>query len=377
MNVSPSVATSIDVTASSARVVYGQSVNLTATVLSTITPNEGTVTFRGGAALLGTAAVTSGTASLNNLVLPLGSQLITASYADSRGAYAASASTVGPNSVIATVAGNGTYSYSGDGGPATAAQLYLPNDCVLDSAGDMFIADTANNRIREVNALTGVITTVAGNGTAGYAGDNGPASAAELDNPAGIAVDSLGDLFIADVSNNRIREVNHATGVITTIAGNGTSGISGDNGPAIAAALDKAGGVVLDAAGNVFIADTGNYRIRELNRATGTITTVAGNGNQGSSGNNGPATAAEFFNPLGLAMDSAGDLFIAEEYSSTVREVNHATDLITAVAGNGTQGFSGDHGQATAAELTYLTVSLSILRATCSLRTKPTSESAR
>ena len=128
----------------------------------------------------------------------------------------------------------------------------------MDAAGDLFIADTGNNVIREVNHATGVITTVAGNGTDGYSGDNGPATAAELDDARGVAVDAAGDLFIADTGNNVIREVNHATGVITTVAGNGTAGYSGDNGPATAAELDCPAGVAVDAAGDLFIADTDN-----------------------------------------------------------------------------------------------------------------------
>ena len=151
----------------------------------------------------------------------------------------------------------------------------------MDAAGDLFIADYGNNRIREVNLATGVITTVAGNGTAGYSGDNGPATAAELANPAGVAVDAAGDLFIADTGNDRIREVNLATGVITTVAGNGTDGYSGDDGPATAAELNYPAGVAVDSAGDLFIADSGNNRIREVNHATGVITTVAGNGDGG------------------------------------------------------------------------------------------------
>ena len=139
---------------------------------------------------------------------------------------------------IITVAGNGTAGYSGDNGPATAAELNGPNGVAVDSAGDLFIADTANNVIREVVKATGDIITVAGNGTAGYSGDNGPATAAELDSPRGIAVDSAGDLFIADSGNNVIREVVKATGDIITVAGNGTAGYSGDGGPATAAELN-------------------------------------------------------------------------------------------------------------------------------------------
>ena len=151
----------------------------------------------------------------------------------------------------------------------------------MDSAGDLFIADTGNNVVREVNASTGAITTVAGNGTAGYSGDNGPATAAELASPAGVAVDSAGDLFIADTGNNVIREVNLSTGMITTVAGNGTDGYSGDGGQATAAELNDPEGVAVDSAGDLFIADTGNNVIREVNPPRGVITTVAGNGTDG------------------------------------------------------------------------------------------------
>ena len=224
----------------------------------------------------------------------------------------------------------------GDNGPATAAELSGPTGVAVDSAGDLFIADTGNDRIREVNHATGVITTIAGNGTEGYSGDNGPATAAELDDPEGVAVDSAGDLFIADTGNNRIREVNLSTGVITTVAGNGTAGYSGDNGPATAAELYIPDGVAVDSAGDLFIADTATTRIREVNLSTGVITTVAGNGTVGYSGDNGPATAAELDGPTGVAVDSAGDLFIADSANNRIREVNHATGVITTVAGNGT-----------------------------------------
>ena len=172
----------------------------------------------------------------------------------------------------------GPTGYSGDNGPATAAELDDPTGVAVDSAGDLFIADSGNNVIREVNHATGVITTVAGNGTAGYSGDSGPATAAELDDPAGVAVDSAGDLFIADTGNNVIREVNHATGVITTVAGNGTAGYSGDDGPATAAELSAPQASRWTPPGTSSSPTTGNDRIREVNHATGVITTVAGNG---------------------------------------------------------------------------------------------------
>ena len=252
---------------------------------------------------------------------------------------------------IITVAGNGTAGYSGDGGPATAAELNGPDGVAVDSAGDLFIADTVNNVIREVVKATGDIITVAGNGTAGYSGDNGPATAAELDSPRGLAVDSAGDLFIADSGNNVIREVVKATGDIITVAGNGTAGYSGDGGPATAAELNDPNGVAVDSAGDLFIADTDNNVIREVVKATGDIITVAGNGTAGYSGDGGPATAAELNGPVGVAVDSAGDLFIADNGNNVVREVVKATGDIITVAGNGTAGYSGDNGPATAAEL--------------------------
>ena len=160
--------------------------------------------------------------------------------------------------------------------------------------------------------------------------------------PSGVAVDSAGDLFIADTDNNVVREVNHATGAITTVAGNGTYGYSGDGGPATAAELANPDGVAVDSAGDLFIDDSNNSRIREVNLATGTITTIAGNGTYGYTGDGGAATAAELSHPLGIAVDSAGDLFIADSGNNVIREVNLATGTITTVAGNGTRGFTGD-----------------------------------
>ena len=173
---------------------------------------------------------------------------------------------IGPNSIISTVAGNGTAGYSGDNGPATSAQLNFntPTGIAVDSAGDLFIPDTKNNRVREVNHATGVITTVAGNGTAGYSGDNGLATAAQLNNPVGVAVDVAGDIFIADSGNNVIREVNHATGVITTFAGTGTAGYAGDNGSATAAKMNEPVAVAPDSAGDLFVVDYNNNVVREI-----------------------------------------------------------------------------------------------------------------
>ena len=232
-------------------------------------------------------------------------------------------------------------SVSGDNGPATSAQLASPNGVAWDSAGNLYIADSA--RIRKVS--NGVISTVAGVGTFGYSGDNGPATGAQLNYPGGVAVDSAGNLYIADTGNHRIRKV--SGGVITTVAGNGTRGFSGDNIPATSAQFHDPFGVAVDSAGNLYIADSGNNRIRKV--ANGIITTVAGNGTPGFSGDNGPATSAQLNGPAGVAVDSAGNLNIADGGNNRIRKVSNG--VITTVAGNGTLGYSGDNGPATSAQL--------------------------
>jgi sugar lactone lactonase YvrE len=243
--------------------------------------------------------------------------------------------------VITTVAGNGTYGYSGDNGAATSAQLFNPQGVAVDAAGNLYIADTYNNRIRKVSG--GVITTVAGNGTSGSLGENIPATTAQLNWPYGVAVDAAGNLYIANTYNNRICKVSN--GMITTVAGNGIHGYSGDNGPATSAQLSWPDGVAVDAAGNLYIADTDNNRIRKV--SGGVITTVAGNGTEGFSGDNGPATAAQLGWPYSVAVDAAGNFYIADTYNNHVRKVSNGA--ITTVGGNGTFGFGGDNGPATSA----------------------------
>jgi uncharacterized protein (TIGR03437 family) len=244
------------------------------------------------------------------------------------------------NGVITTVAGNGIYGYGGDNGSAASAQLNDPQGVAVDAAGNLYIADTYNNRIRKVS--NGVIVTVAGTGTQGYSGDNGPAISAELGFPYGVAVDAAGNLYIADFGNNRIRKVSN--GVITTVAGNGTYGYSGDNGPATSAQLNYPEGVAVDAAGNLYIADTSNNRIRKVSK--GVITTVAGGGSV-LLGDNGPATSAQLYNPIGVAVDSAGNLYIADPNEGRLRKVSNG--VITTVAGGGS--VLGDNGPATSAQV--------------------------
>jgi sugar lactone lactonase YvrE len=256
-----------------------------------------------------------------------------------------------PSGIINTVAGDGIRGYSGDGGAATSAEVNIPYGLAVDSAGNIYIADLENNRIRKVTASTGIISTVAGNGTAGYSGDGGAATSAEINFPYGVAVDSAGNIYIADFGNQRIRKVTASTGIISTVAGDGIVGYSGDGGPATSAELDSPTGVAVDGAGNIYIADLGNYRIRKVTVSTGKISTVAGDGIQGYSGDGGPATSAELYYATGVAVDTAGNIYISDVVNVRIRKVTAATGIINTVAGDGAGGFSGDGGPATSAEL--------------------------
>ena len=255
--------------------------------------------------------------------------------------------------IITTVAGNGYKEYNGDNIAAVSASINHPRSVVVDASGNLYIADS-NSRIRKVSAATGIISTVAGTGTAGYDGDNIAAVNAKLNVPSSLALDAAGNLYLADQNNVRIRKVNSATGVITTVAGSGLTGYDGDNVPATSAALSGPKGITLDASGNLYIADTGNSRIRKVAVSTGIITTIAGAGSPGSIGDGIPAINATLFTPVGVAIDSSGNLYIADS-DSRVRKITAATGIISTAAGTGTRGYSGDNTAATAAMLDFPT----------------------
>ena len=268
--------------------------------------------------------------------------------------------------IIVTVAGNGVICMvqpCGDGGQAALAQIHSPLGIAVDAAGNVLIADQNNHRVRRVDAQTGIITTVAGTGSAGFNGDNQPAIAAHLNFPTGVAADVAGNLFIADQSNHRVRRVD-GQGNITTVAGIGTpcanpsaNPACGDGGQAVIAQLNVPTGVAVDVAGNLFIADQNNHRVRRVD-VQGNITTVAGTGNAGFNGDNQPAIASQLNVPTGVSVDTAGNVIIADQFNQRVRVVNAQTGIITTVAGNGTACANpiatpacGDGGLPTAAQL--------------------------
>ena len=252
--------------------------------------------------------------------------------------------------IIDTVAGCGVEGYSGDDGTAVHAQIASPHGTALDQHGNIYIADLKNDRIRMVDASTGTITTVAGAGEHGYSGDGGPATEAMLASPIAVTVSGNGDLYIADHRNSRIRMVDATTGIITTVAGVGEQGFLGDGGPATLAAISLPRDVALDAEGNLYIADGANNRIRKVD-SNGTITTVVGTGRTEFSDDGDPAHKASLSMPYSIALDPAGNLFIVDTGSYRVRRIDASTGVITTVAGNGSYGFSGDGGPAIDATL--------------------------
>ena len=251
---------------------------------------------------------------------------------------------------IDTVAGCGAEGYSGDGGPAVRAKLASPHGSALDRHGNLYVADLKNDRIRRVDVSTGTITTVAGNCEHGYSGDGGPATEAMLASPIAVTVSDTGDLYIADHRNSRIRKVDASTGIITTVAGTGDQDFHGDGGPGAQAAIALPRDVALDADGSLYVADGGNNRIRKV-APDGTITTIAGTGRAEFSGDGGPARKASLSMPYSIALDREGNLYIVDTGNYRVRKIDAPTGIITTLAGNGSYGFSGDGGPAVHATL--------------------------
>ena len=254
---------------------------------------------------------------------------------------------INSNGIINTIAGNGSGGYNGEGIPATLSQTYETTGMMIDKAGNIFIAERSDNRVRKLSA-SGVITTVAGNGIKGYSGDGGLAINAQLDLPNSLSIDNNGNIFIADLGNSCIRKIN-VNGVITTIAGNGVRGFTGDGGLAINAQLDYPTAVFADSSGNILIADQGNHRIRKINVA-GIITTIVGNGTYGINGDGGNATDAQLTYPSSVTEDVHGNIFITEWGNSRVRKID-TNGIINTVAGNGSDGFDGDGGKALEAQV--------------------------
>ena len=247
--------------------------------------------------------------------------------------------------IVTTVAGTGEQGFAGDGGPATSALLDSPAGVAVDTAGNIYIADTHNQRIRKVS--NGTITTIAGTGVAGFSGDGSPATSATLSSPTALALDANGNLYIADMDNHRIREISGAT--ITTVAGSGEQSFAGDGAAATAAGLDSPNGVAVDAAGNLYIGDTHNQRVRVVS-ASGTISTLAGNANNAYAGDGGASAASSLARPRGLSVDAQGDIYVADSDNHRIRLIA-TTGNITTVAGNGSQGFAGEGGPAVNATL--------------------------
>ncbi|WP_158849381.1 T9SS type A sorting domain-containing protein [Algibacter sp. L1A34] len=249
---------------------------------------------------------------------------------------------------VSTIAGDGSQGYSGDGGPATSAVTNFPSDVVIDNSGNIYFSEITNCVVRKI-ATDGTITTVAGVvGNCSFDGDGGPANVAKLDFPSGLGVDANGNLYISDRNNHRIRKV-ATNGIITTVAGNGTDGDSGDGGQATAANLDTPTDVAVDATGNIYISDWYNHKIRKIN-TSGVISTYAGTGDSGFSGDNGLATAAKLKSPDGIAVDADGNVYFSDRSNDRIRKIS-TSGIITTVAGKGGfNAFSGDGGQATDAE---------------------------
>jgi len=252
--------------------------------------------------------------------------------------------------IITTIAGTGERGYAGDGGPASRALLNGPFDVGFDAAGNLYFSDTFNHCIRRVDARTEVITTLAGCGERGYSGDGGPATGARFNEPYGIAVDRSENVYVADRHNHCVRRIDAATGRVTTFAGRGAPGFSGDDGPAPRAAMVEPNGLALDPEQRrLYIADVAGHRVRVVDLASGIIWTFAGTGEAEHSGDGGPAAQAGIYGARAVKVAADGTVYILERQGSTLRAVDPRTSIITTIAGTGERSYSGDDGPALAA----------------------------
>lgn len=250
-------------------------------------------------------------------------------------------------STITSVAGTGEKGFAGDGGPAEKAKLDQPFDVAFDTSGNLYFSDTNNHRVRRVDAKTGIITTVAGNGKKGFAGDGAKATDASLNEPYGIQLDSDGNLYIVDRLNFCIRRVDAKSGNVSTIAGTGgKSGFTGDAGAADKALLVEPNGLCLDGKGKLYIADVAGHRVRVVDLKSGTIDTLIGNGKGATAGDGGPLKDATVNGPRAVATHPDGSLFLVERNGNTVRRIDVVKGTIDRFAGTGKKGYTGDGGKA-------------------------------
>jgi gliding motility-associated-like protein len=254
-----------------------------------------------------------------------------------------------PAQVITTVAGSGGTGFSGDGGPATSAQFSNPISVAVDASGNMYVADYYNHRLRKIDGVTGIITTIAGNGTAGFSGDGGLAVTAQINNPSDIIVDAAGNIYFVDSQNFRVRKIDGVTGIISTVAGNGMASYAGETILALNAGLYYPNGLAVDA-NNLYISLFSKQRICKVDLVTGILSTIGGTGANGFSGDGGPAINASFAFPAGLSVSQSGEVYIADYNNNRIRKID-AAGIVTTVAGNGIAAFSGDGILATNASI--------------------------
>ncbi len=311
------------------------------------------VVIIGGTVISGAAVQSTETITFTAPALGSGRATVTI---QNRGGIAQAALVVQPQPLtslqvgyITTVAGGTTF--AGDGGPAASANIVSPKATAIDATGAVYIADRDAHQIRRVNPVSGAINTVAGSGQRGFSGDFGLAIAAELDTPGALAIDAAGNLFVTDANNNRVRRVDRVTGIITTFAGGGRFDRLGDGSPASSAYLLSPSGIAFDRSDNLYISDSGNRRIRKVDASTGIITTIAGNGQSGFSGDGGPATSAQIWNPAGIVISPAGDVFFSDQFNGRIRKIAAGTGIITTIAGTGSFGISGSNIPAISAAL--------------------------